>query len=164
MAKVCQQAPACVLRSSAAGTQPSRRLGAVCKVHAKTAKQQESRFFSFGNESSAATSQGHTIDPFERMVPLEETKGTSAPKLNLFEVHDSRTRRTLNHLFYAAEETEDVHSSCIKLAGVGVVCGSEEYLLTHTQGCIHAGGMYFSTPDSAPTESIDVTEQAWEIL
>ena len=85
---------------------------------------------------------------------------------NVLEVHDTQTRKTLHHLFYAGEEKKaEVPSSCIKLAGVGVVCGSEEYLLTHAHGCIRAGGVFYSTPDDvASTDSFDITEQAWELL
>lgn len=161
MAKVFQQAPASLLRSSRAGTsQPAPRRGAICTVHAQTVKC-ESKFFTFDGDNKKASH-----NPYQRMVPLEETKTNNAPKLNVLEVHDTQTRKTLHHLFYAGEEKKaEVPSSCIKLAGVGVVCGSEEYLLTHAHGCIRAGGVFYSTPDDvASSNSFDITEQAWELL
>ena len=42
---------------------------------------------------------------------------------NMFEVRDSKTKQTLNHLFYQTPKEEEDHTSCVKLPGVGLVCG-----------------------------------------
>lgn len=83
----------------------------------------------------------------------------------MFEVRDSQTKQTLNHLFYQTPKEEVEHASCVKMPGIGLVCGSEEYLLHQTHGCIHAGGVYYALPhDAVRDPTVDITDETYELL
>lgn len=100
---------------------------------------------------------------YQNMTPLDDSKATNAPNLKVFEVQDAQTKETLDHLFYNKEEKEP--ASCVRMPGIGLVCGSEEFLLHSTQGCIHAEGVYYALPhDVVQDLGLDITDEAYELL
>eukprot|EP00959_Pyramimonas_sp_CCMP1952_P382425 8013352-Pyramimonas_sp.AAC.1 len=51
------------------------------------------------------------------------------------------------------------------MPGLGLVCGSEEFLLHETHGCIHAGGKYYALPhDGVYVPPVDITNESYELL
>jgi hypothetical protein len=142
-------------------TSSSRRFTTTCRVHKEAAKKGVNFVFT-SDDKNKTTANG--AEMYKNMTPLDEKKSGS-PNLNMFEVRDSNTKQTLNHLFYQTPKEEENHTSCVKLPGVGLVCGSEEYLLHETHGCIHAGGVYYALPhDAVHDPTVDITDETYELL
>lgn len=148
MAQVLTQAR--LLHSSSVSAPSTARRSTICRVQQQSANKKK------------ATNHGTGM--YKNMTPLEE-KATDAPNLNVFEVQDTSTKNTLDHLFYQMPKEEHEHASCVKMPGVGLVCGSEEFLLHETHGCIHAGGVYYALPhDAVHDPTVDITDDTYELL